>query len=84
MSAAGGIRTEEAADYQDPEVVGDDQQDSGESGDEHVDHGPRSRRDASTGEHDDDGDNKSASEAEAEDDADLAVGEADFGEVYDR
>ena len=84
VGAARGIGAEEAADDEQPEVAGVDEDDASETGDEHLGDGPGSGGHRSTGEHDDDREKEAAGEAGAEDDADLGVGDADVSEVDDR
>ena len=83
VGAAGGVGAEEAANDEQPEVAGVDEDDAGETGDQHLGDGPSSGGHGPTGEHDDDGKEEAAGEAGAEDDADLGIGDADVGEVDD-
>ena len=81
MCAAGGVGAEESADGQEPEIVGEDEDDPGGGGDEHVSDGPRAGRDDAAGEHHGGGEKEAAGEGCSEDDADLGVCDADVGEV---
>ena len=83
MGSAGRVRTEQSADYEQPEVVRQDEDDAGDARDKHVDHRPRSGAEGPTGEHHDDGKDESASEGGTEYDPDLSIGDTDVREVDD-